>query len=188
MKLSLLVVLACCLVYHVTEATVAITVGATALTATALLIKDKVVILGALLASRGRRNQMRTSRMRYRKPARYSTHMRRGRREAEDEEERVAEIEDMNARLLNIEMVAAMEPEDCFKMIFCSAATGRLENAELESTLNLVRRAMVLEPTSPFTEKYRAAAYFGASRQEVEKCEHHYQCSLPVHMLKEIFQ
>jgi len=159
----------------VTEATVAITVGATALTAaqvtalaaTALLIKAKVVILGALLASRGRR---------------------RGRREAEDEEERVAEIEDMNAKLLNIEMVAAMEPEDCFKMIFCSAATGRLENAELESTLNLVRQAMVLEPTSPFTEKYRAAAYFGASRQEVEKCEHHYQCSLPVHMLKEIFQ
>ena len=51
---------------------------------------------------------------------------RRFRREAE--EERVREIEAMNGARLNMEMLAALEPEDCFKMVFCSAATRRLDN------------------------------------------------------------
>ena len=29
---------------------------------------------------------------------------------------------------MNIEMLAALEPENCFKRLFCSAATGQLGN------------------------------------------------------------
>merc|ERR1712098_930332 len=130
----------------------------TSLVALGALIGAKGLLLGALLASR-----------------------RRGKGD-------VSELEKVDGALLNIEMVAALEPEECFKMVFCSAATGRLNNAELESSLQVVRDAMLLEPQSPYTQKYRAAAYFGASRQDIGKCEHHYKCSLPVHLLQEIFQ
>eukprot|EP00088_Acartia_fossae_P045136 TRINITY_DN4834_c0_g1_i1.p1 TRINITY_DN4834_c0_g1~~TRINITY_DN4834_c0_g1_i1.p1 ORF type:complete len:177 (+),score=47.50 TRINITY_DN4834_c0_g1_i1:15-545(+) len=175
MRTSFLLLGAACLVYHVAEATIAITVGALTLTAAqttaiagvAALAAAKGLLLGALLSRRGSSSR----RSHYR-----------GRRGLAAEEE----VE--GAKLLTIEMVAALEPEHCFKRLFCAAATGRLNNPELEQTLNLVKDAMVVEPYSPYTSKYTQAALFGASRKDIAKCEHHFQCSASMDLLASVFQ
>ena len=48
--------------------------------------------------------------------------------------ERVQEIEEVEAKV-TIELLAAMEPENCFKRLFCSAATGLLQEIDLSDTL-----------------------------------------------------
>jgi len=164
---------------YVAEATIGLTIGALTLTAAqvtalagfGLLAGAKGLLLGSLLG-RGARNSRR------------SRH--RGRRQAVGEEDFDA-VEEVEEKVMNIEMLAALEPENCFKRLFCSAATGQLGNKGLEQSLNIVQEAMVLEPRSPYTQKYRQAAYFGASRQDIAKCEHHYQCSISMDLLKQIF-
>ena len=47
----------------------------------------------------------------------------------------------------------------------------------LEKTLNIVHSAMVLEPTSAHTQKYRQATSYGASRYE------EYKVGMWTHML-----
>ena len=53
---------------------------------------------------------------------------------------------------MNIEMLAALEPENCFKRLFCSAATGQLGNKVSDflwqSVLYLIKaRYSSLKPT-----------------------------------------
>jgi len=88
----------------------------------------------------------------------------------------------------NFEMVAAMKPEQCYERILCSAATGKLRNPVLEEMLDVVDEAMALRPGSLYTRIYRQAENLGSSRQDIKKCEHHYQCSLSMDVLNRIFQ
>jgi len=172
---------------YVAEATIGLTIGAgasalvltagqvTALAGFGLLAGAKGLLLGALLNRRGGSSRSRSRSRHYR-----------GKRQAIENFDEVAEVEE-EEKLISIEMMAAMEPENCFKRLFCSAATGYLKNPKLENTLNLVKEAMVIEPFSIYTQKYRQAAYFGESRQSIAKCEHHYQCSLSMEQLNQIF-
>jgi len=93
----------------------------------------------------------------------------------------LAAAEDQTAELL-----AALETEQCFHRIFCSASTGRLNHPTLEKTLFLLEKAMSLEPMNPATLKYTQAAAFGASRKSIAKCELHYPCSVSMDQAKKI--
>jgi len=88
----------------------------------------------------------------------------------------------------NFEMIAAMKPEECYERILCSAATGKLRNKVLVEMLDIVNGAMALRPGSTYTRTYRQAESLGSSRQDIEKCEYRYQCSLSMDVLNQIFQ
>merc|ERR1711915_667911 len=179
-RASLLAILTVCLVHQVAEATVALTIGTLALTAaqtTALaglgaLVAAKGVALGVLAANAGR-NRSRSRYSRYRGKRSY---------EKQDELDELLEEE-----LISVDVLAALEPEHCFKRVFCSAATGSLNNPSLEKTLNLVIEAMEVDPANPNTNKFREAALFGATRRSIEKCEFHYSCPLNMDTLTNIF-
>merc|ERR1711915_166044 len=176
-RASLLAILTVCLVHQVAEATVALTIGTLALTAaqtTALaglgaLVAAKGVALG-FLAGRAKSSR---SRSRYR-----------GKRSFEKQGELDELLEE---ELISVDVLAALGPDQCFKRVFCSAATGSLNNPSLEKTLNLVVEAMEVDPANPNTNKFREAALFGATRRSIEKCEFHYSCPLNMDTLTNIF-
>jgi len=176
MRVAVLCLLSVCLVYHVTEATIALTVGGLALTAaqtTALvgvgsLLAAKGLLIGGLLARRGRRRSHSRGRSYGR---RY-----RGRRESQDQQEQE----------MTVEVLAKLEPKDCFKRIMCAAATGRLGSHELRSSLEVLNEALVVDPAHPATSKYRAAAVYGLQRS-ITKCEFKYECDLSMDELSSIF-
>merc|ERR1719341_1328056 len=99
-----------------------------------------------------------------------------------------AAVTEVETTVVTMERLASLEPEQCYRMLLCSAATGNLHNYDLEKSLAVVEQAMLLEPSSKYTQKYRQAALFGASRQDIRKCEHHYQCSVSMNMFTKIFK
>merc|ERR1712203_929482 len=86
--------------------------------------------------------------------------------------------------LVTLEQLAALEVDDCYKRLFCSAAAGGLGGAEgVEELLLLVgpdaeQNTQLRAPGSKQAERIREAAVFGMSRRDVAKCEHHFQCSV----------
>merc|ERR1711936_1176718 len=84
--------------------------------------------------------------------------------------------------LVTLEQLAALEVDDCYKRLFCSAAAGGLGGAEgVEELLLLVgpdASTQLRAPGSKQAERIKEAAVFGMSRRDVAKCEHHYQCSV----------
>jgi len=88
---------------------------------------------------------------------------------------------------ITVDMIAALETEQCFKRVFCSAATGSLKHRTLEDTLPLVEKAMRLAPINPVSIKYNEAVQFGASRRSIEKCESEYPCSFSMDQAKRFF-
>merc|ERR1719341_1575215 len=99
-----------------------------------------------------------------------------------------AAVTEVETTVMTMERLASLEPEQCYQMLLCSAATGNLHNYELKKSLAVVEDAMLLEPSSKYTQKYRQAALFGASRQDIRKCEHQYQCSVSMNMFTKIFK
>ena len=85
---------------------------------------------------------------------------------------------------VTLEQLAALEVDDCYKRLFCSAAAGGLGGAEgVEELLLLVgpdaeQSTQLRAPGSKQAERIREAAVFGMSRRDVAKCEHHFQCSV----------
>ena len=85
---------------------------------------------------------------------------------------------------VTLEQLAALEVDDCYKRLFCSAAAGGLGGAEgVEELLLLVgpdaqQATQLRAPGSKQAERIKEAAVFGMSRRDVAKCEHHYQCSV----------
>merc|ERR1719339_537820 len=97
-------------------------------------------------------------------------------------------VTEVETTVMTMERLASLEPEQCYQMLLCSAATGNLHNYDLEKSLAVVEDAMLLDPSSKYTQKYRQAALFGASRQDIRKCEHQYQCSVSMNMFTKIFK
>merc|ERR1711936_607626 len=86
---------------------------------------------------------------------------------------------------VTLEQLAALEVDDCYKRLFCSAAAGGLGGVvEVEDLLLLVGpdasqvNSELRAPGSKQAERIRQAAIFGMSRRDVAKCEHHFQCSV----------
>jgi len=97
------------------------------------------------------------------------------------------ELYELTDEEVTVDVIADLETEQCFKRLFCSAATGRLENPALEKTLGLADKAIRRQPFHPLSNKYREAVVYGATRKSIEKCEFHYPCSLSMDQAKQIF-
>ena len=163
-----------------TSGTVAITVGAVALTAAQTTALAAVAALGigaklagigigagvaglgaALLSQAG--SSRRSSR-------------RRGKRYAEEEE------------VPSIETFANLEVEDCYKRVICAASTGEVENPQVQNVLALFNPVQLMQaPLSQKAMKFVEAARYGQVRRSVAKCEHRYTCSLGMDILQDLF-
>merc|ERR1719347_2554936 len=161
-----------------TSGTVAITIGALALTATQTTALASVAALGigaklagigigagvaglgaALLSGSSRRSSRR-----------------RGKRYAEEEEE------------LSLETFANLEVEDCYKRVICAASTGEVENPQVQNVLALFNPVQFMQaPLSQKAMKFVEAARYGRVRRSVAKCEHRYTCSLGIDILQDLF-
>merc|ERR1719347_1016100 len=162
-----------------TSGTVAITIGALALTATQTTALASVAALGigaklagigigagvaglgaALLSGSSRRSSRR-----------------RGKRYAEEEEE-----------VPSLETFADLEVEDCYKRVICSASTGQVENPKVQTVLALFNPVQFMQaPLSQKAMKFVEAARYGQVRRSVAKCEHRYTCSLGMDILQDLF-
>merc|ERR1712119_49022 len=101
---------------------------------------------------------------------------RRGKRSAEEEE------------VPTIETFAALEVEDCYKRVICSASTGEVENPQVQNVLALFNPVQFMQaPLSHKAMKFVEAARYGGSRRSVAKCEHRYTCSLGMDVLQDLF-
>merc|ERR1712001_471118 len=78
--------------------------------------------------------------------------------------------------LVTLEQLAALEVDDCYKRLFCSAGAGGVE--ELLLLVGPDAETQLRAPGSKQAERIKEAAVFGMSRRDVAKCEHHYQCSV----------
>merc|ERR1719347_2131059 len=161
-----------------TSGTVAITIGALALTATQTTALASVAALGigaklagigigagvaglgaALLSGSSRRSSRR-----------------RGKRYAEEEED------------LSLETFANLEVEDCYKRVICAASTGEVENPQVQNVLALFNPVQFMQaPLSQKAMKFVEAARYGQVRRSVAKCEHRYTCSLGMDILQDLF-
>eukprot|EP00090_Calanus_glacialis_P041358 TRINITY_DN728_c0_g1_i5.p1 TRINITY_DN728_c0_g1~~TRINITY_DN728_c0_g1_i5.p1 ORF type:complete len:171 (-),score=49.99 TRINITY_DN728_c0_g1_i5:48-560(-) len=101
---------------------------------------------------------------------------RRGRRQADQEE-------------VTLEMLTTIEPEDCYKRVICAASTGKVDNQKMRSVLKLFSEdiSIMRAPISKQALKFVEAARYGEIRKNVAKCEHRYQCSLPMDIIQQLF-
>ena len=78
---------------------------------------------------------------------------RRGRRQADQEE-------------ITLEMLANIEPEDCYKRVICAASTGKVENQKMRSVLKLFSEdiSIMRAPISKQALKFVEAARYGEIR------------------------
>ena len=65
---------------------------------------------------------------------------------------------------LSLEQLAAMEVDDCYKRLFCVAATGRVSESSLTSLLQLVDSGATITTTGKQAEMIRDSARYGDSR------------------------
>merc|ERR1711874_291500 len=144
---------------HQEAATVALTVGTLAL---AVLTKLSGVVGGGLLSralsSRG------------------------GRRSSRRYGKRSAQAEDLELDVA-LNMLSEVEPEHCYKRIICAAGTGKYYNQKLEGIMSLVTE----KGAELRAGKFVSAAQYGQQHGDVAKCEHRYQCSMDLEIIKSFF-
>merc|ERR1711874_50440 len=101
---------------------------------------------------------------------------RRGKRQVDQEE-------------ITLEMLTNIEPEDCYKRVICSASTGKVDNEKMRNVLKVFSEDLTImrAPISKQALKFVEAARYGEFRKNVAKCEHRYQCSLPMEIIQQVF-
>merc|ERR1711892_354897 len=101
---------------------------------------------------------------------------RRGKRQADQEE-------------ITLEMLTNIEPEDCYKRVICAASTGKVDNQKMRNIVKFFSEPQtnMRAPMSKAALKFVEAARYGEIRKNVAKCEHRYQCSLPMEIIQELF-
>ena len=157
--------------------TAAITLTATqvsALAGIALLGKAAGVLTGAALTRAFSGNGGRSSR-------RFS----RGRREAYEVDyevnEKIHSTLDMDEKINStMEMLVDMEPEHCFKRVFCAASTGQYTNDKLAPILDTLNDQNLRDSNS---RKFVKAAQNGVLFGDVAKCERRYRCPLTMEII-----
>merc|ERR1711953_474424 len=104
---------------------------------------------------------------------------RRGRRAAEPSAQEIYDIETL----------VELEEEDCYKRIFCAAATEKLDNINVSNVLQLLEKDLTRlnAPLSLGAEKFLTAANYGKLSRSVEKCENRYRCPLKLDLVQTLF-
>merc|ERR1712115_254782 len=89
---------------------------------------------------------------------------------------------------INLEMLTTIEPDECYKRVICSASTGKVDNEKMRNVLKLFSEDLTImrAPLSKQAQKFVEAARYGQVRKNVTKCEHRYQCSLPMEIIQEV--
>merc|ERR1712243_8871 len=93
---------------------------------------------------------------------------------------------EVDQKEITLEMLVSIEPEDCYKRIICSVATGKINNERMRNVLKLFSEEEATMRAS-LSKKFVEAAHYGEVRKNVAKCEHRYQCSLPMEIIQQIF-
>merc|ERR1712170_72579 len=91
--------------------------------------------------------------------------------------------------IFDIETLVELEEEDCFKRIFCAAATNKVKNVNVNGILDLLERdlSQLQAPLSRGAEKFLSAASYGKLSRNVDKCENRYQCPIKLDMVQTLF-
>merc|ERR1711936_763188 len=71
----------------------------------------------------------------------------------------------------------------CYKRIICAAGTGKYYNQKLEGIMSLVTE----KGAELRAGKFVSAAQYGQQHGDVAKCEHRYQCSMDLEIIKSFF-
>lgn len=90
--------------------------------------------------------------------------------------------------LTDTELVTAFlneeEPEQCYSMLFCADATGKLKvrglAGELAGLLSLA------DPAAAAGHRYQQAVQLGTDRQSLSLCEERYSCSVSLLLLRKL--
>merc|ERR1712061_19269 len=92
----------------------------------------------------------------------------------------------VNQEEITLEMLNNIEPEDCYKRVICSANTGKVDNEKMREVLKVMSEDLIImrAPISKQALKFVEAARYGELRKNVAKCEHRYQCSLPMEIIQ----
>merc|ERR1712036_16562 len=95
----------------------------------------------------------------------------------------------VNQEEITLEMLTNIEPDDCYKRVICSASTGKVDNEKMRNVLKLFSEDLTImrAPLSKQAQKFVEAARYGQVRKNVAKCEHRYQCSLPMEIIQQVF-
>merc|ERR1712083_411449 len=84
---------------------------------------------------------------------------------------------------LDLKLLAKLEPEQCFKRVICAANTGKYNTHNLDGIMSLINE----KATDLRASKFLAAAQYGSLAKDVAKCEHRYQCSMDLEIIKTVF-
>jgi len=71
------------------------------------------------------------------------------------------------------------EPEECFRRVFCAAATGKVTNPEIANVL-------VLLSLEDVDKEFVKAAKYGKKRSSKAACEARYHCSASMNLLEKM--
>ena len=95
------------------------------------------------------------------------------------------EIGSYNEEMSLLELLPALEMEDCYKRVICSASSGQISDPEITSILNVFQaQDEVNAPLSNKAWKFVEAKKFGEISKSVPQCEERYECGASMELIQ----